>query len=373
MKRPHIFIAAMTLLAFTVNAQEAEVFKRFENMDMSRRFNNRFRIGFYNVENLFDLENDSLTNDEAFTPDGENRYTYNRYKKKSNGLAKTMLAIGGWEPVEIIGLCEVENRLVLDELTQRSPLKEVGYKIIHQDSPDFRGIDIACIYRPDKFNVISYKYYRVNFPFSPDRRTRDILYVKGRLNNDDTLHVFINHWPSRYGGQFASEESRIYVADILRQKVDSLNDAFANPYIILTGDFNDYPNDISLAEHLLALASPSLAKGNDLVNLSFPIMYKFGSHSFAGEWGVLDQMIASNSFFAGRSTSIVPNAVGIFDAPWLLTKNAAGNSVTYRTYQGPAYVGGYSDHLPIFLDLNTSPRNEKTDAEEVNVGSDSEE
>jgi predicted extracellular nuclease len=372
MKFQYIFILVLSVLASTGDAQDAEVFKRYESMDMSRRYDNRFRIGFYNVENLFDIEDDSLTSDESFTPDGENRYTYARYKKKSDGLAKTMLAMGGWEAVEVIGLCEVENRGVLEGLTQRSPLKEVGYNIIHQDSPDSRGIDIACIYRPAKFNVINYKYYRVRFPASPERTTRDILYVKGKLNNGDTLHVFINHWPSRYGGQFASEESRIYVADMLRQKVDSLNRTFVNPYIILTGDFNDYPNDISLAEHLKALESPALARGNDLVNLSYPIMYKFGSHSFAGEWGVLDQMIVSNSFFAGKSTSIEPTTVGIFDAPWLLTENAAGNSVTFRTYQGPAYVGGFSDHLPIFLDLNLSVK-QKTDAVEVNVGSDSEE
>jgi endonuclease/exonuclease/phosphatase family metal-dependent hydrolase len=346
----------MATIAFAVAQDGQGVFRRYASMNFEKRGDTRFRVAFYNVENLFDLVNDSLTSDEAFTPEGENKYTYSRYKKKSDGLAKTMLAIGGWEAVELIGLCEVESAWVMDGLTKHSPMKEANYKYIHKDSPDFRGIDVACIYRPDKFNLISYRYYRVRFPWAPDRTTRDILYVKGRLPNEDTLHVFFNHWPSRYGGQFASEQGRIFVADMIRQKVDSLNERFQNPYIIITGDFNDYPNDISLTEHLKALHSPAEASGNDLVNLSFPIMHKFGTHSFAGEWGVLDHMIVSNSLLQPGGTRVYPTEVGIFDAPWLLKKNAAGNVVTNRTYQGPAYVGGYSDHLPIFIDLHLQKR-----------------
>lgn len=332
------------------NAQD-EIFKRYEQAVNTSRTENDFRVAFYNLENLFDPKEDSLTRDEAFTPEGDNRYSFHRYYEKSNGLAKTMLALGGWQPAEIIGLCEVENRWVVEGLTDHTSLKNVGYEIVHEDSPDRRGIDLALIYRPDRFNLILHKYYRVTFPHDPDRKTRDMLYVKGILPNLDTLHLFVNHWPSRWGGQFSSEPSRAYVASMLRQKVDSLNARFENPNIIICGDFNDEPDDNSLKDNLNAKFNLESASDNDLINLMYPIKYKFGSHSFGGEWGVLDQFIVSRSMLVGKASMTRSNDVGIFDAPWLLTKNAAGNDVPFRSYQGPAYKGGYSDHLPIFLDL----------------------
>lgn len=334
----------------TLHAQD-DIFKRYEDAVGNQRTEQDFRIGFYNLENLFDPKEDSLTRDEAFTPEGDNRYTFSRYKEKSNGLGKTILALGGWQPAEIIGLCEVENRWVVEGLTNYTALKNVGYEIVHEDSPDRRGIDIACIYRPDRFNLILYKYYTIRFPHDPDRRTRDMLYLKGILPNQDTLHLFVNHWPSRYGGQFSSEPSRAYVASLLRQKVDSLNARFNNPNIVICGDFNDEPEDNSIKDNLDAKFSLGEAENNDLVNLMYPIRYKFGTHSFGGEWGVLDQFIVSRSLLVEGNTFAAPNDVGIFDAPWLLTQNAAGNDVPFRSYQGPAYKGGFSDHLPIFLDL----------------------
>ncbi len=355
MKKQVGILALGLLMVWNVSAQE-EPFKRWNTMNPEKRYDQRFRVAFYNLENLFDLENDPETADDAFTPDGENRYTYSRYKKKSDGLAKTMLAIGGWEPPEFIGVCEVENAWVMEGLTKRSPMKNVGYEFIHEDSPDFRGIDIAAMYRPDKFELISYKYFRVKFTHDPDRTTRDILYAKGIVPNGDTLHIFVNHWPSRYGGQFASEPGRIHVANMVRAKVDSLNQRYNYPYIVITGDFNDYPNDISILDNLKAKKSVTGAREDDLINLSYPIMFKFGTHSFQGEWGVLDQFIVSQSFFGDRSMTIDPTDVGVFDAPWLLTLNAAGNTTTYRTFMGPAYKGGISDHLPTFIDIQLHKR-----------------
>lgn len=346
------YLLCVLLIAITCEQSFAQDY-RFQKYEeaISTRDASDFRVGFYNLENLFDLKDDSTTFDEEFTPEGENHYTYSRYKKKSNGLARTILAMGAWDPVDIMGVSEVENRWVLEGLTRYSPLRNIGYKIIHEDSPDFRGIDVACLYRPDKFNLILYKYYRVRFPFDTTRTTRDLLYLKGILPNMDTLHVFINHWPSRYGGQFTSEPKRAYVAEMVRQKVDSLNARFNDPLIVICGDFNDYPNDISIKDVLQAKPAPEDAQDNDLVNLMYPIMYRYGTHSFAGEWGVLDQFIVSRQLLVGKSTYTRPNSVGIFNAPWLLTKNAAGDDVPLRTFQGPAYKGGFSDHLPIFLDL----------------------
>ena len=331
-------------------------FMRFADMQRDDHNEKVFRIGFYNLENLFDLEDDSLTRDESFTPEGSNRYTFSRYDKKKNGLGRTILSLGGWQPVELMGICEVESKWAMDGLTKYSPLKNAGYEYIHEDSPDRRGIDVACLYQPDRFEPILYKYFRINFPFDPDRRTRDMLYVKGKIPNGDTLHFFVNHWPSRYGGQFVSEPSRAYVASFLRQKVDSLQDRFDNPFIVITGDLNDEPDDLSLTESLRAVNDIEKVQPGDLVNLMYPIKNKFGTHSFAGEWGVLDQFIVSENLLGNERTRTSFEFVGIFDAPWLLKENAAGNSVTNRTYQGPAYKGGYSDHLPIFLDLVISEK-----------------
>ena len=351
------------LCAHEVQSQK-DGFKRYSEFDPSPRGDLKFRVGFWNVENFFDLKNDSLKNDDAFTPEGANRYTFRRYDDKKNGLARTMAALGGWEPIEFMALCEVENLWVLEGLTKFSPLTAVEYRIIHEDSPDFRGIDVACIYRPDKFNLIHYKYYRIKFPDAPDRTTRDMLYVKGILPSDDTLHVFINHWPSRWSGQFTSEPSRIHVASVLKQKVDSLNARYNNPYIVITGDFNDEPDDISLSETLGAKHPESPLQAGDLINLSHPIKHIYGTHSFAGEWGVLDQFIVSQSLLTGDRVSTSAGQTGIFNPPWMLKKNAAGDDVVHRTYQGPAYKGGYSDHFPIWLDLDlTSPEIGQTPGE----------
>jgi hypothetical protein len=347
--KKHLLIAICLLTNLLCFGQEA--FMRFADLERDDHNDNVFRIGFYNVENLFDLEDDSLTRDESFTPEGSNRYTFGRYDKKKNGLGRTILALGGWQPVELMGLCEVESKWVMDGLINFSPLKNAGYEYIHEDSPDRRGIDVACLYQPDRFEPILYKYFRIKFPFDPDRKTRDMLYVKGVIPNGDTLHFFVNHWPSRWGGQFVSEPSRAYVASVLRQKVDSLQNRFDNPLIVITGDLNDEPDDLSLTESLGSKNSLENIQAGDLVNLMSPIKHKFGTHSFAGEWGVLDQFIVSENLLREGKTFTNYGHVGIFDAPWLLKENAAGNSVTNRTYQGPAYKGGYSDHLPIFLDL----------------------
>jgi len=345
-------ISYITLFACTQAFGQDNGFKLYTDAIETPRSENDYRIAFYNCENLFDLKDDSLTRDESFTPEGSYKYTFGRYKKKSNGIAKTIAALGGWRPAEIVGLCEVENYWVLEGLTKYSPIENIGYKIIHQESPDRRGIDIACIYDPDRFNVILYRYYRVNFPFDKDRTTRDILYVKGIISpSSDTLHVFFNHWPSRYGGQFASEPSRKFVADLLRSKVDSLNERFDNPLIAIAGDFNDEPDDLSMQDHLKVKRPTDRFKSNELVNLMFPVKYNYGTHSYAGEWGVLDQFIVSGSLLKNTSFFTKSNWVGIFNAPWLLKKNAANHDVPHRTFQGPAYKGGYSDHIPIFLDL----------------------
>ncbi|NCA80319.1 MAG: hypothetical protein EOM76_09095 [Sphingobacteriia bacterium] len=184
--------------------QNRELDDFWKSFDDSPR-NNRARVAFYNVENLFDTEKDSVAADEAFTPDGSYRWTKYRYWKKIGSLSKVIVALGGWDLPEIVGMCEIENRRVLVDLTRSQALSDGKYGIVHYDSPDRRGIDVAMIYRKDRFHVIHSEPIVVNFPDEPNSKTRDILYVKGLFTfSEDTMHIFFNHWPSRYGAKCLS-------------------------------------------------------------------------------------------------------------------------------------------------------------------------
>jgi hypothetical protein len=165
----------------------------FSQPDDTRRGSNGIRIMFYNVENLFDIVNDSLTADDEYAAGGMRGWSYTRMIRKINNLSKAIIRVGGWEAPEIVGLCEVENRYVLSNLAMDSPLKNFGYKIIHRDSPDPRGIDVALLYRSEKFRPLSTQFIGIHFPFDPYARTRDILYVQGVVLNRDTVNIFVNH------------------------------------------------------------------------------------------------------------------------------------------------------------------------------------
>jgi predicted extracellular nuclease len=314
-----------------------------------------FRIMFYNVENLFDIENDSLTNDDEFTEQGERHWNSTKYYDKLNKIAKVIIALGEWSAPDIVGVCEIENRHVLEGLTRFSPLKAIKYKIIHQDSPDKRGIDVGFLYRPDKFSPIDYYAIPINFPNVPEHKTRDILHVIGTTNYSDTLNIFINHWPSRWGGQLESEESRIYVASVLRTKVDSIFTNSQTPNIIIMGDLNDYPENISISKTLKANIQYSNPVKNELYNLSWNLQEnkKIGSHKYAGEWGILDQIIVSGNFLIPENKVVTTiEDAHIFNNSFLLEPDKSNVGFKpFRTYIGFKYNDGYSDHLPVYLDL----------------------
>lgn len=309
------------------------------------------RIMFYNVENLFHPTNDSIKNDDEFTEEGTRYWTYQRYNDKLAKIGKTALAIGQWEPPAVIGLCEVENIQCLKDLVFNSPLKEFGYEIIHQESKDARGIDVAFLYRPEHFSFLNFYSYELIFPVDHSP-TRDILYMKG-LVGKDTLHLFVNHWPSRYGGQMQTEHKRQFAAKTLKEKFDSLMTQNPNAYILAMGDFNDHPDDISMHEILKAVKDSSVFKKGDLINLMWQYENIKGTHSYQHEWGILDQFIASPNMYFQTGNLITPmKAVQIFDADYLLEPESDGiGKTTNRTYVGFNYHGGYADHLPIYLDV----------------------
>jgi len=310
------------------------------------------RLMFYNVENLFDPFDDSLTRDEEFTSNGARHWTWNKYLDKVNHIYKVIMAAGNPFPPAIIGLCEIENRFVLNQIVYKSPFSKFDYRIVHEESPDRRGIDVALLFDPTRFKLISHEAIPIRFPSHPNSRTRDILYVKGVFYQSDTVHIFINHWPSRWGGQMATDPKRKHVADILKSKTDSIFLAEKKPAIIIMGDFNDYPTDESLRIHLKA---GNADEDTQLVNLMLPYAKKFGfgSHKYQQEWGTLDQIIVSKYLLLPNfHLQLAHKKANIFDAPFLLVPDEKFSGIKpYRTFVGFKYVGGYSDHLPVFIDI----------------------
>lgn len=310
------------------------------------------RIVSYNVENLFDCEDDPLTDDNAFTPEGEYQWTEGKYKNKLNNISRAITAAGGWTKPVIIGLCEVENKKVLTDLTQRTQLKVCGYQFVHKDSPDQRGVDVALVYLPSLFKIIRDDYIHV--PIEEGRPTRDILHATGILFNGDTLHVFVNHWPSRYGGELESEHKRFTAAKALRKVTDSLQNAQPRCNIIIMGDFNDYPYNASIKEVLGAEKPTSHPSKQKLYNLCEQFVERgdVGSHKFGGEWGMLDQLIVSGPLLDTKHsihTSVYD--IHICQEDFLLKEDKTGKAPK-RAFMGAFYAYGYSDHLPIFLDLD---------------------
>jgi len=316
-----------------------------------------YKLLFYNVENLFDTYNDSLKNDEEFLPEGERNWNKSKYYSKLQHIYKVIVAVGEWNPPAIIGLCEIENRKVLHDLTQNTPLVKYEYEIIHQESPDLRGIDVALLFRKELFNPIQSEFIAINFPNNPKSKTRDILYVKGIANETDTIHVFVNHWPSRWGGQLESEEKRLFVATVLKSKVDSLFKISSSTNIIITGDFNDYPDNKSMREVLKARHEFENIKELNLYNLSSYLSKnkkEVGSQKYQGQWGILDQFIVSGRLLQTNNKIYTTlNDVHIFNADFLLEPDEGYYGYKpYRTFIGYRYNGGFSDHLPTYLILN---------------------
>lgn len=308
------------------------------------------RMIFYNTENLFHPAKDSIKNDIEFTPKGAKKWDYYRYQQKLNKIFKILIAIGNGKPPSVVGLCEIENYWVLHDLINKTPLKKFGYQIIHKESPDLRGIDVGIIYLPDQFEPFHYQPIVIRLP--NNRPTREILYVKGVLARTDTIHFYVNHWPSRWGGSYKSQPKRVKAAQTLISHVDSIRSITPTANIILTGDFNDGPADKSIKEVLNAQFY-SNCNPSSLVNLMHQ-SHQDGLGTIATtqpivKWEIFDQWIVSQSFLnQNNPITIELNQPLIFKAKWLLNKK---KNTPYRTYLGPAFIGGYSDHLPIFLDL----------------------
>ncbi len=299
-------------------------------------------IMFWNVENYFDPLDDTTTKDDEFTFNGENRWSWKRFKVKRNNIAKTIISIKEKysQYPAIVGFSEVENKLVLNQLIYETPLAKLDYGIVHRDSPDARGIDVAMIYRrecfhPNGVTTLSVPMNEIGIT------TRNILYVKGLFAGEtDTSHIFINHWPSKLGGETKSLPNRMSASKVMRGAVDSLYSVHEgeNIRIIIMGDFNDTPD----SKPMISLNT------NGLHNLSIDkFLLGQGTIKYRGMWEMIDHFIVSNCYSNSKMYIYSPDFLKIDDNKYLGYK-------PYRTYQGPIYKGGISDHFPIILliDIN---------------------
>ncbi len=335
--------------------QDAGIPENHAKVDTALKKSQIVRIVFYNIENLYDPYDDTTKLDDEFISKGMKRWTFSKFLVKLNHLAKTFMAIGGWEPPAMIGMCEVENRYVLNKMIYETPLKKYKYRFIHYESGDARGIDVALLYRSALFTVVFSKNISIKFPFDSLLRTRDILYVKGVLFSTDTVHIFVNHWPSRRGGFTESVPKRRLVAQTLRSALDSLQQNQVDPQIIIMGDFNDEPDQPAIREVLKADAFTTQTTSSSLVNLMLPKITNVneGTLKFQGKWTIIDQFMVSGNFLLkekGLQTS--PGSVHIFHAAFLMEEDERFlGGKPARTYTGPRYTGGFSDHLPVYLDI----------------------
>ncbi|MDP5231190.1 MAG: endonuclease/exonuclease/phosphatase family protein [Cellulophaga sp.] len=313
-------------------------------------------IAFYNVENLFDIANDTLTFDDDRTPEGKDNWTLDRYEKKIEHISRVLSEIGNditnTSP-DIIGLCEVENNAVIEDLIAHKNLQDKNYGIVHFDSPDERGIDVALLYKKAAFVPNSYKSHRLLL-FNEDGfrdYSRDQLVVGGFLDNEQ-FYFIVNHWPSRSGGEARSKPNRMAAAELNKRIIDSIVRFDANAKIISMGDLNDDPTSDSLKKVLRTKGKSNNLEPNDLFNPMERLFKKgVGSLAYRDKWNLFDQLFFTANLVSKPKDSYSFWKAAVFTPSYLLDPSGRYKGYPLRTYAGGSYVGGYSDHFPVYMYL----------------------
>ena len=341
--RTAITFFLILLLFFSVNAQQKEEF-------------NIITVAFYNLENLYDIYDDPLKFDDDRTPKGKDRWTEEVYQSKISNMAYVISQIGLKEtmsPPAIIGVCEIENLLVLEDLVAQPTLKEFEYGIIHYDSPDMRGIDVALLYRKKLFQPLNSVVHELILedPKTAGKRifTRDQLVVSGNLDGE-AIDLIVNHWPSRSGGEKVSSSKREKAAFLNKSIIDSLQKV--NPYakIISMGDFNDDPNSKSFRKILTPKNERKEVGFKELYN---PMMqlYKqgLGSLAYRDGWNLFDQILVSQPLVTTNLSNYTLYRAGIFNPSFLITPTGQYKGYPFRSFSAGGFTGGYSDHFPVYV------------------------
>lgn len=299
-------------------------------------------ISFYNCENFYDTIDQRNTIDEEFTPQSVKAYNAQIFEQKRKQIAQTIYEVGKQEKqdgVSLMGLVEIENKMVLEDLVNDPIIKKYHYQIIHFDSKDLRGVDVGLIYHPAHFKPYQYKPISLSIgPHQNDFPTRDILYVKGLLDNN-WVHILVNHWPSRRGGSNESAKKRFWASEVARSLIDSIQKQDNQAQIIMMGDFNDNPTDPSL-------------KNIPLENPFLPLYKKgWGSLAFNDQWSLFDQILLSKPFFNPKKELTYYKSV-IYSKIYRTETTGRYRGYPKRTWTGDQYNAGFSDHFPVSIILN---------------------
>lgn len=316
----------------------------------------RLCVMAYNVENLFDTEDDPRHADEDFLPEGDHHWTPARYRLKLEHLAEVISAVGDEDFPALIGLVEVENGQVLEDLLHKTPLyAQAGYRFLVTDGEDRRGINVALLYQPERFRLLAREELALHFPFDPAKRTRPLLHAMGIVPSGDTLHIVVCHLPSRRGGSGKSERYRRYATEQLRELAQRvLVQGGEHTHCLFLGDFNGEAEEDFLAQglgvHCYPLARSEKVRRESLYALLHQRsgQRQFGSYCYQGCWSQLDQLILSGSLLqAGGSLTYEEGSGETVRHTFYMTETGQ----PWRTYGGTFYRGGYSDHFPVRLIL----------------------
>ncbi|MGL5981304.1 MAG: endonuclease/exonuclease/phosphatase family protein [Phocaeicola sp.] len=318
----------------------------------------RHKVLFYNIENFFDTVNDPDILDDEFTPEGAKKWNETKYAKKLENMERVFFDISAIDKVYpvIIGVCEVENRTVLEDIVATPKMAPANYRISHFDSPERRGVDVAFMYRPDIFKMEGEKAVTTIIPSRPDYKTRDILTLWGKIEGDDFFFM-VAHWPSRLGGKEASEDRRIAVGQQMRAIADSVSQVRPGVKIVAMGDFNDDPTDKSITEGFGAKTQiKGLNPGDYYIPFAEMLKAGHGTLAYGDAWNIFDNIIVSENLVnAGKGEVALKKAEkskfygNIFKRHYLIQKEGQFKGYPLRTYVGNNFQGGYSDHLPVYI------------------------
>lgn len=317
-----------------------------------------YKIVFYNLENFFDTVNDPEVLDDEFTPEGPKKWTQDKYDKKLHNMERVFFdiaAINKDYPV-VIGVSEVENRNVLEDIVAAPKLAPANYRIIHHDSPEARGVDVAFFYRADVFKLEGEKAIRTIIPSLPNFKTRDILTMWGKIDGEDFLFM-VGHWPSRLGGKEASEYKRIAVGEQMRSIADSVKQIRPDVKVVLMGDFNDDPTDPSITQGLGAkLKVKELQKGDYYAPYASMLKAGYGTLAYGDAWNIFDNIVVTENLVNDTTDKLkIQKAPGskfygnIFKRHYMVQKEGQYKGYPLRTYVGNNFQGGYSDHFPVYI------------------------
>jgi predicted extracellular nuclease len=310
-------------------------------------------ISFYNQENLFDTLDTPNKDDSEFLPQGTYAWNSEKYFNKLNNMSAVITQINQGKGPDFIGMCEVESHLVVDDLTKTLSKTGKTYQYIWHDSKDERGIDNALLYKKEWVQSVQSKLFDINPDSIGGSITRGLLMADFTLKNQSRLVIFVNHWPSRRGGETESEPKRIYVASYLKHLCDSIQKKDPKVAIVLMGDFNDHPNNISISNFLKAKESMQSLDKNDFYNPMYALMKEGkGSYNHRGNWNFLDQFMLNQNLLSGKGKlKYLNQSAQVFKEEFMLETEEKYKGNPKRTFGGKKYLNGYSDHLPIYMYL----------------------